>query len=121
MSILQALDTFPLIRHVSAPCGSGKTVGLCGLLADGFDDCSSGPIATGKRSHLYVAPTIKLLNEVESQLHDLGVDCIKITSEKHPRRTISEIMTTIKGLGSQGIVLLITHEFIFPSALLPST
>jgi hypothetical protein len=98
------LPSSKIIRFVSAPCSSGKTRAACLYIADhGYS-----------ANHLYVAPSIDLLNQTLKQLGDLGIDAKAITSETNPKHVRGDIIHFLKATADiSGAVLLITwHAYI---------
>ena len=87
-----------IVKFVSAPCSTGKTRAACQFIADNQYD----------RNHLYVAPSIDLLNQTLQQLASLGVDAKTITSVTHPKRVKAEIIGLLNAAPSLGTTLLIT-------------
>jgi Type III restriction enzyme, res subunit len=86
------------IYYVSAACGSGKTYAVGQTIAKNRDNSN----------YLYVAPTLKLLNETKVVLKNFGVDCKMITSETDSTKVKSGIMKFLKDCEEVGEVLLIT-------------
>ncbi len=89
-------------HFVSAPCGSGKSWAACQFIA-------------GKRyqNFVYVAPTVRLLKEIEERLQQHGVPTDLITNETHTF-VLQSIVEYLKGTrGGIGRVLLITHQAYF--------
>ena len=86
------------VRFVSAPCSTGKTRAACQFIADNQHD----------GNHLYVAPSIDLLNQTLSQLTSMGVGAKLITSATHPQRVKAEIVGLVNSAPSLGMTLLIT-------------
>jgi len=93
---------FPLhhkiVRFVSAPCSTGKTRSACKYIAANWDIFN----------HLYVAPSLKLLNETSEQLQKAGVEATVISSDTHPKRVKRAIIEHLKSAPDYGAVLLIT-------------
>ncbi len=88
-----------IIRFVSAPCSSGKTHAACKYIAD----------RQTSTNHLYVAPSIDLLNQTLKQLGNAGVDAYVITSETSPKHVKGDIIRYLKATpDNDGAVLLIT-------------
>jgi len=91
-------------HFVSAPCGSGKSWAACQFIAEQ---------AEIGQNFVYVAPTIKLLKEIEERLQQKGVATDLITSETHPK-VLQIIVKYLKGTREGiGRVLLITHRAYF--------
>jgi hypothetical protein len=131
MSVLDLPDNPAIVRSVSAPCSAGKTHAVCGHIAEqlGVGDNKRSakgrtdgtrlgvPIRPalnelnlGRQSHLYVAPSIKLLKEVAAQLEALRLRPRIVTSETYPGQAVRTLVEHIKDLGRHGVVVLTTHE-----------
>jgi predicted helicase len=89
-----------IIRFVSSPCSTGKTRTACQYIAR----------HKSLRNHLYVAPSLKLLNETLAQLKAVGVEAEIISSETHPKRVKGAIIAHLKSALDCGHVLLITRK-----------
>lgn len=96
------LFDFQKVHYVSAPCGSWKTTAACKYIVENIGDCN----------HMYVAPTLRLLSEVEKTLKVLGITPTIITSDTEPR-TLAAIINYLKSAPWYGVVLLITHQSCF--------
>lgn len=87
------------IKLVSSPCGSGKTTSTCDYIRD----------HQFYSNHVYVAPTIKLLNQTEAMLKDRDIyNITKINSVDHPMGVKSEIIQYLNQASHEGEILLIT-------------
>ncbi|MBK8638676.1 MAG: DEAD/DEAH box helicase family protein [Chromatiaceae bacterium] len=87
------------IKLVSAPCGANKTTSACDYIY--AHHCYS--------NHLYVAPTIKLLEQTEQMLRDRNIyNITKITTDTHPGNVVKEVMEYLNSAVGDGQVLLIT-------------
>ena len=95
-------DFQDVIRFCSAPCSSGKTTAVCKRIAEHIGDCN----------HMYVAPTLRLLGEVQTILGGHGISPRVITSDTEPE-TLTAIINYLKGAPYAGEVLLITHQSYF--------
>ena len=89
-----------VVRIVSAPCSSGKTYSTCQHLKQQQSRCN----------WLYVAPSIKLLNQTALDLKRHGLKPALITSETHERPVMGSIMRHIACAEESGTVLLITWQ-----------
>ena len=86
------------IHFVSAPCGSGKTYAACQFISD-HRFCAN---------HIYVAPTLNLIEETRKTLEDMGVAPTVITHGTHPGHVKGQIIKFLNGSYQMGQVLLIT-------------
>ena len=86
------------IRFVSAPCSLGKTTAA-------LDNIAANHHLT---NHLYVAPSIDLVNQTLQGLASRKVAATAITSETHPKRVKGEIIRHLRSAPDCGFVLLIT-------------
>jgi hypothetical protein len=86
------------IRYVSAPCSTGKTRAACRHIEE----------KQHLTDHLYVAPTIELVNQTARELKSLGVEPKVITGKTQPNHVKGEIIRFLKDVPDVGIVLLIT-------------
>ncbi len=87
-----------VIRYVSAPCSTGKTHATCRYIADN----------KYVRNHLYVAPSLKLLNETKATLQNMGVEAEIISSKTHPNCVRRAIVEFFKSTLDCNHVLLVT-------------
>ncbi len=99
---------------VGSPPGAGKTEAVCRHIAEalGISKLKNGQLqeyAPGLRSHLYVAPTLRLIHEVDDRLRKLGIKAHLITYEQHDR-VRPALVRFIEDHGMTGVVALITHE-----------
>lgn len=86
------------IRYVSSPCSTGKTHAACKYISD----------REYVRNHLYVGPSLKLLNETKEALRKVGIEAEVISSETHPKRVKKTAIESIKATLDCGHVLLMT-------------
>ncbi len=86
------------VRFVSAPCSTGKTRAACKYIATHHT----------KTNCLYVAPSLKLLNETACQIENIGIKATVISSETHPKRVKSAVIELLNSSLDCGHVLLIT-------------
>ncbi len=89
-----------VIHYVSAPCSTGKTHAACRYIADN----------EYVRNHLYIAPSLRLLNEIKATLQCMGVQAKVISSETHPKCVKRSIIELTKSALDCGCVLLITWK-----------
>lgn len=89
-----------VVRIVSAPCSSGKTYSTCQHLMQQRTRCN----------WLYVAPSIKLLNQTKIDLERHGLEPVLITSETDKHHVMGAIMNQITRAEESGTVLLITWQ-----------
>jgi len=88
-----------IIKIVSAVCSSGKTFALNSYTKDNQN----------QSNHLYVFPSIDLVNQVEQDLKKMGINSVKkITSHTNERKVKSSIVKYFKNCRSEGEILLIT-------------
>ena len=87
----------PLIQFVSAECGRGKTYATCKVISE----------TIAERNHLYVAPTIKLLEQTKQELTKFGIAADSIHSD-NTDAPIASILDYLRKANRQGHVLLIT-------------
>lgn len=96
-------NIYTSISTVDAPCGSGKTYTICEKIKEDIY----------KNNYLYVARSIKLLNQTKEALKDRGINAMIITSETHPNEVIKSIVSFLKNCDVSGEVLLITlHSYL---------
>ena len=87
-----------VIHYVSAPCSTGKTYAACRYISEN----------QYVGNHLYIAPSLRLFNEVNTLLQGMGVQAKVITSETHPKCVKRAIIEFLKSALDCGHVLLIT-------------
>lgn len=92
--------TDDVVRIVSAPCSSGKTHSTCQHIAEQQTRCN----------WLYVAPSIKLLNQTKIDLEKHGLKPTMVTSETHKHRVAAEIVRHISLAEESGTILMITWQ-----------
>lgn len=90
-----------VIQYVSAPCGAGKTTAVCDLIKSTLRH---------ETNVMVVLPTIKLTEEVEQKLKDLGLKPIVIAGDrKQGERSVrSAIMKALRNAPEHGFILLVT-------------
>jgi hypothetical protein len=84
--------------YVSAPCGSGKTYGMCQSVAKNFDISN----------YLITCPTIKMMAETRLKLEEAGAQVTCINHETHAGSVTQAITAYLQKAESFGEVLLIT-------------
>ena len=87
------------IKSVSGECGRGKTHATCHYFKDNLDNSN----------FLYVAPTLKLLEQTEKQLNEIGVKCTMIHSG-NKKNVAGAIVEYLKKAWDHEQVLLITWK-----------
>ena len=95
---MHSFNPNPVVRFVSAPCGSGKTYAACEYIKAN----------QSLKNHIYVAPSLELIAETNKTLSDLGLKPRVITSDTHPGHVKGNIIKFLKDAAELGEVLLIT-------------
>jgi hypothetical protein len=97
------------VRFVSAPCSSGKTRAACVKIAE----------HRYLTNHLYVAPSLALVDQTRQQLEVFGVTADVITGGTYKRNVKAEIIRYLKKPPEVGAVLLITWQAYVDLAFFP--
>ena len=90
----------PTTHYVSAQCGAGKTYSAARYIAESIT----------RSNIIYVAPTVKLLEQTEKELSGLGIKATMITHKTSDRSVKSDVMSLIKKANDCGTVPLITRN-----------
>ncbi len=72
----------PLVRIVSAPCSTGKTYAACQYIAENQHITN----------HIYIAPTLELLNQSAAMLRAHGIRPKLISSDTNPNNAKRAIL-----------------------------
>jgi superfamily II DNA or RNA helicase len=91
------MSIFIKVYYVNGLCSSGKTHSSCQFIRANQT----------RKNHLYVAPSLKLIQQTARTLRELGVEPTIITSETHEHRVKTSILKFLNDAQDAGEALLV--------------